>query len=90
MECIELIVIRTMDAGRVKELTAVLEEIKHSEADIQMKLYIRSDLQSDICIFLYQDCQDLFPKKSRLGLTIAELLTDFGYISHSVWMENEI
>lgn len=90
MSCIEIIAVRAADTRRIQEMVGILEQIQQSggkNPGTHMKLYTRSDLHGDVSVYLFHDHPDRFTGKSRLGHTMADLLSDFGHVSHSIWLE---
>mgnify|MGYP003565986747 CR=1 FL=1 len=90
MNCIEVISVRAADTNRIQEMIRILEQIQHTgteSSDIHMKLYTRSDLEGDVSVYLFHDHPDQLSGKSRLGHTMADLLSGFGHVSHSIWLE---
>jgi hypothetical protein len=80
-----------MDPRRIREIIEILKKIRQTggkTSDMHMKLYMRSDRQGDISVYLFHDQTDQHTAKSHLGHTLADLLLDFGHVSHSLWLEN--
>ena len=51
----------------------------------KVELWIRNDLETDICLVLSWATDKGKEVKSKLGLELAEFFSEFGWVLHSVW-----
>jgi len=92
MEWIEIIHLRSFDqTARAHAVDAFhrLAPRKALEWPRAIRLWQRTDLDTDVSIFLYWPDDRRQQSKSVLGLRLAEAFSDFGMIAHSVWRPDD-
>ncbi|MBI9077464.1 MAG: hypothetical protein JEZ02_18805 [Desulfatibacillum sp.] len=55
------------------------------EALEKLELWIRNDLETDICVVLSWASDRSREVKSKLGLELADFFSEYGWVLHSVW-----
>ena len=95
MKWVEIIRLRStnhLKKSSVKE--SVIELLKEIEKDepvpgfVNLKLYHHTTVESDLSIHMYWDSEPARQGKSSLGVKLAHVLSDFGLLNYSVWIED--
>lgn len=66
--------------------TQLLDEIREKERCRKVKLYRRAHLETDICLHLYHDSENIQDGGSTVGLRLAAALKTCGMVNHTVWL----
>jgi len=88
MKWIEIIKVRT--AGKVPEsLNGLLSGLlKNSPPGLtEARLYRHASWETDWTLQLYWESTQFEENGTALGLRLAQTLTEFGLVDHSVWIE---
>ena len=90
MKTVEIITVR-MDPQReeplLRDLRAALAAKSPSDDRVNVELYRRAMVQTDLSIHLRSDSPRMDVLPSVLGRRLAYALRDFGPINHSAWYE---
>lgn len=92
MRLLEIITLRSTGSDRLKAALEVLEQMAYSEMvenQASWHSYRNAEVESDLCIHLLWDSEETCSQKSPLGLRLAHLLRDFGFIHHAIWIEEK-
>lgn len=65
--------------------TQLLKEIRVKESCHQVRLFRRAQVDSDICLHLLHETNNVEVTGSVVGTRIAEALRAFGMVNHTVW-----
>ncbi len=60
-----------------------------AEEKVAAIVYRNAFVETDLTIHLYRNTDNRLPEKTRLGLTLAEILRDFGLVDHMIWIKEE-
>jgi hypothetical protein len=60
-----------------------------AEEKVAAIVYRNAFVETDLTIHLYRNTAHRLPEKTRLGLTLAEILRDFGLVDHMIWIKEE-
>jgi len=88
MKWIEMIKVRT--AGQVQESLKVLLSglLKNGPSGLaEARLYRHASWETDWTLQLYWDSTQFEENGTALGLCLAQTLTEFGLVDHSIWIE---
>ncbi len=88
MQWIEIIHLRTFSKVSKKNAIQQVQELADGcrpENLTEIVLWIRSDLDSDICLLLCWRKPTSYRAYSQVGLQLAEDLSHFGWVNHSLW-----
>ena len=90
MQWVEIISIRTGGSGRVFNQQEFIE-IVHNENrkwnKTKIKFFRHSSLSADFCVLLTHDSEKPAERGSGLGIRLAWLLEEYGFVNHTVWLE---
>ena len=67
----------------------LLDEIREKESCREVKLFRRALLETDICLHLYHDSENIEDAGSTVGLHLASALKPFGMVNHTVWVAGD-
>lgn len=70
-------------------LGQLVEDIRNEGGALKINLFKRVNLDSDVCLQLYHESEQVKIIGSRLGMHLAEALKRFGMVNHTVWVANE-
>jgi len=90
MKWIEIIKLRVAESSGdpfPRQLAEIISGIHRERGLVEIRLYRRTLLESDLSIHLYWDSEQPAPQGSAAGLFLMHMLKAFGLISHSVWLE---
>ena len=92
MKWLEVIHIRT--GNHDKEhleglLDHVVGEIQKEEGAEKISLFKRAHLETDICLQLHNESEEIELAGSSLGMHLAMTLKKFGWVNHTVWVADE-
>lgn len=89
MKWIEVILLRSVETNRatleskLRRLIA-MDSTKDNQRTVQV--YCRVLIDSDFCIHLTHDSENVEHGGSRLALRLVAALKEFGLVNHSVWV----
>lgn len=91
---VEIISVRLSLTADDKILKKFFCDTRHNIADVSEEqvdaiVYRNGFVENDWAIHLHRLSENRTPKKSRLGLTLAESLRSFGLVEHMIWIEEE-
>ena len=90
MRWMEMIQLRTPQ-GQEEKLAKLLVDSAHDiigEPGLkEAKVYTNSSFHSDLALNLVWDTDVTLRQGSRVGLSIAQTLTFYGLVEHSIWSE---
>jgi hypothetical protein len=86
IEVIKISVAENRRAALEKKIRSIMSNLGADANTRTAKLY-RNLLDGDWCIRLSWDRGRAQPRGSKTGLCLAQVLREFGLISHSVWVE---
>ena len=92
MKWIEVILLRSMETNREKVESKLRRLIQmDSKIDNQriVQVYYRVLVESDFCIHLVHDSEEVEHSGSRLAFRLITALKEFGLVNHSVWVALE-
>jgi len=87
---IEIIEIRSFPGSRnllELHMQNFLEVIQKKHQNQSIKVFSKSNLNTDSVILIHNESIDYKPEGSKLGLQMASSLKEFGMINHAVWIE---
>ena len=90
MQWIEIIHVRAFTEASKKDALAAARELTLSHKPERLsdaKLWIRSDLSTDISLILLWIEESPQRPYSQVGLQLAEEFSDFGWVTHSMWQD---
>lgn len=67
----------------------LFDQIREKERCRKVKVFKRALLETDVCLHLYHDSENVEANGSQLGLHIAAALKAFGMVNHTVWSEGD-
>jgi hypothetical protein len=70
-------------------LDQIVQDIGKEEGALKINLFKRVNLESDVCLQLYHESEQVKLIGSRLGMHLAEALKRFGMVNHTVWVTNK-
>lgn len=92
MMWLEVIHVRAADRER-KRLPAILvqliDEVREKKSCRKVKLFRRALLNTDVCLHLYHDSENLQDTGSPIGVHLAAALKPFGMVNHTVWKASD-
>ena len=92
MRWMEMIRLRTSQ-GQEEKLARLLVESAHDimgEPGLkEARVYTNSAFHSDLALNLFWDTNVSMRQGSRVGLSIAQTLTFYGLVEHSIWSEKD-
>lgn len=91
MKWVEVIKVRTVGEPESRIVTEVLKDFSTMDKGVRpsmVKLYHHATVESDLCIHLYWESATMSPRKSPMGLRIAESIGALGVANHSIWVED--
>ena len=90
MRWMEMIRLRTPQ-GQEERLTKLLVDSTHdiiSEPGLkEARIYTNASFHSDLALNLMWDTETTQRQGSRVGLSIAQTLSTYGLVEHSIWSE---
>ncbi|MGZ3579227.1 MAG: hypothetical protein ACXU9G_09195 [Syntrophales bacterium] len=92
MEWIEVIRISSAENRQAMledKITSMMKQLNAKEPNHCIKLY-RSLSDEDMSIYLYWNKGNPEHQGSKTGRCLAHLLKEFGFISHSAWVERKV
>ena len=93
MKWLEIIKIRSVEMlGKsvISDLVHQFGKLGTSPKPSGIFMYHHAKLMTDLCIHIHWDTKDIYFNKSVIGGHIAHALKDFGLVSHSVWISDDI
>lgn len=69
--------------------TQLIDEIRENESCRKVKLFKRALLETDACLHLYHDSENVQNTGSPVGLHLAAALKPFGMVNHTVWLADD-
>ncbi|MGI9536879.1 MAG: hypothetical protein ACR2PB_07400 [Desulfocapsaceae bacterium] len=69
-------------------LDQLVDDISKEEGSEKINLFRRADLETDVCLQLHHESEQVKLPGSRLGMHLAEALKKFGMVNHAVWVDN--
>ena len=94
MRWVEIIGIRLSPSPKNELVRKVFSDFRQTiaagaEEKVAAIVYRNAFVEIDLTIHLYRNTANLLPEKTRLGLTLAEILRDFGLVDHMIWIKEE-
>ena len=92
MKWIEVILLRSMEANREtveSKLRRLIEMDSKTDNQRMVQVYCRALVESDFCIHLVHDSEEVEHNGSRLAVRLINALKEFGLVNHSVWVALE-
>ena len=93
MRWIETISVRLTGEPDIPAMRGIVQEfgaLSGENTPTGLRLYHHATVESDVDIHIHWDRETLdFPRKSHLGLRIADALGEFGMVNHALWIEDE-
>ena len=92
MKCQEVLVLRSIPSSRekaVREFLDFLEKSIPEDESMHIRLLRNTLVDSDICIQLFREQRGDSPEKSKLGLSLAHSLKEYGLVHHTVWIQEK-
>ena len=92
MKWIEVILLRSVETNREtveSKLRRFIAMESKSGTQRKVQVYCRVPVESDFCLHLIHDSEEVEPSGSRLALRLVSALKDFGLVNHSVWFALE-
>ena len=93
MKWIEVIHLRSAekDSGPLKRfLEQFGEAIRKDPGPQKIRLFKRAHLETDVCLQLHHETEQMKLQGSRLGIYLAKEIKRFGMVHHTVWLESEL
>lgn len=70
-------------------LDQLVDDISKEEGSGKINLFRRAHLETDVCLQLHHESEQVKLPGSRLGMHLAEALKRFGMVNHTVWVANK-
>lgn len=70
-------------------LDQLVDDIRKEREPLQINLFKRVNLDSDVCLQLCHESEQVKLIGSRLGMHLAEALKTFGMVNHTVWVADQ-
>jgi hypothetical protein len=70
-------------------LDQLVEEIRSEKGSGKINLFRRAHLETDICLQLQHESEQVKLSGSRLGMHLAMALKKFGMVNHTVWVKGK-
>ncbi len=89
---LEIISVRTAGKAEALSVLELCRQICPPRMDgrlVTMKVYCSTGYETDISIHIYWNSDSGRHGKSPFGLEVTQVLSDFGLINHTLWMEQE-
>ena len=67
-------------------LNQLVKEIRSEKGSGKIDLFRRAHLETDICLQLQHESEQVKLSGSRLGMRLAMALKNFGMVNHTVWV----
>jgi hypothetical protein len=90
MDCLEIIALRSSTIPDPEDLIRLVKHIEAShgaEETIALRFFQHATVENDFSVHIRRKTTGGRPDKSALGLQLAHLFSEFGLVSHSVWIE---
>ena len=90
MKCLEIITLRSAtnpEKGAIRELVKKMRGSDTKEPAPALVLYRNASVGNDISIHLQRNTGNGHMGKSPMGLQLARLFSEYGLVSHSIWIE---
>ena len=90
MKCLEIITLRSATKPEEMVIRDLVKKIEASDTEGQapaLVLYRNASVGNDISIHLQRRLANGHPGKSPMGLQLARLFSEYGLVSHSIWIE---
>ncbi|MBW2603868.1 MAG: hypothetical protein JRE28_06060 [Deltaproteobacteria bacterium] len=98
MRWVEIIGVRLSPSPKNKLVRKIFSDFRQTiaasvaagaEEKVAAIVYRNAFVETDLTIHLYRNTANRLPEKTRLGLTLAEILRDFGLVDHMIWIKEE-
>jgi hypothetical protein len=89
MKWLETITIRCAGSREKREVMDLLQKIRVPESEaglVAVEIYQSALVESDVSVHIHGYSEGSGHSKSSLGLRLTPALSDFGLISHSLWV----
>ena len=89
MKWLETITIRCAGSREKREVMDLLQNIRVPEGEaglVAVEVYQSAPVESDVSVHIHGCSEGFGHGKSSLGLRLTQALSDFGLISHSLWV----
>jgi hypothetical protein len=73
----------------VSTLRQLIDEVREKRSCRKIEMFKRALLETDICLQLYHDTENIETAGSTVGMHIAMALKSFGMVNHTVWIVND-
>jgi len=90
MRWVEIIEIRSFGNEKAlmePDLPALLEELAREKEAESIEIYCHGELKSDWSIHIHHSTEAKKVSRSLVGLRLASILKEFGFVHHSIWNE---
>jgi len=90
MKCLEIITLRSATKPEEMVIRDLVKKMEASDTEGQapaLVLYRNASVGNDISIHLQRETGNGHPEKSPMGLQLARLFSEYGLVSHSIWIE---
>ena len=90
MNCLEVITVRGADKDdfeKALKLCAQVSPAVEAGELVNLNVYRSSGYGSDLSVHIHWVLESFSPKKSLLGLQLAQGLGTFGIVSHTLWID---
>lgn len=90
MTCLEIITLRfatKLEKRTIRDLVKQMGTVNRAECPVGLKVYRNPAIGNDISVHIQRKASNGDPGKSALGLQVARLFSEYGLVSHSVWIE---
>lgn len=94
MRWVEIIGVRLSPTPKNELVRKIFSDFRQTiaagaEEKVAAIVYRNAFVETDLTIHLYRNTANRLPEKTRLGLTLAEILRDFGLVDHMIWIKEE-
>lgn len=90
MTYLEIITLRSATNPEKITIKGLVKKIKTgtvAEGQPALRLYRNALVGNDISVHIQREVPHSYPEKSPLGLQLARLFSEYGLVSHSLWIE---
>ena len=70
----------------VSTLRQLIDEVREKRSCRKIEMFKRALLETDICLQLYHDTENIETSGSTVGMHITMALKSFGMVNHTVWI----
>lgn len=90
MKCLEIITLRSATSREkmtIRDLVKKMGAVDAKEPASGLVLYRNAPVENDISVHIQREVTNGYPEKSPMGLQLARLFSEYGLVSHSIWIE---